>query len=91
MLSLTIYLFDPTFLIGGDIREMSNKKITAFIVFYIGIVLAILFTFFYVQDRYGHNPPRQKSGLNNKIIGVEKFRIVKFKILTIDGRKPIDY
>ena len=72
MLSLTIYLFHPTFLIGGDIREMSNKKITAFIVFYIGIVLAILFTFFYVQDRYGHNPSRQKSDVNKEIISVEE-------------------
>ncbi len=49
---------------------MSNKRIIAFIVFYIGIVLAILFTFFYVQDRYGHNPPRQKSGVDKEIISV---------------------
>lgn len=40
---------------------MTTRRIIAFIVFYIGIVLSILFMFFYVQDRYGHNPPRYKS------------------------------
>ncbi len=27
-----------------------------FVVFYIAVVLAMLFMYFYVQDRYGHNP-----------------------------------
>ena len=40
---------------------MTKKRITAFIVFYIGIVLAILFMQFYVQERYGRNPNRVRS------------------------------
>ena len=37
---------------------MSKKRIVAFFVFYIGIVLAMLFMYFYVQERYGRKPDR---------------------------------
>ncbi len=40
---------------------MSKKRIAAFFVFYIGIVLAILFMHFYVQERYGRKPDRRRT------------------------------
>ncbi|MBT4484732.1 MAG: hypothetical protein HOC71_13765 [Candidatus Latescibacteria bacterium] len=46
---------------------MTNKRIIAFIVFYACIILLIFFTHFYVQERYGHNPPKQKSETNSVI------------------------
>jgi len=46
---------------------MSRKRIAAFVVFYIGIVLAILFMHFYIKDRYGHNPDRERSDAGTSV------------------------
>jgi len=40
---------------------MTKKKITAFIAFYILVIMAILFMYFYVQERYGHKSFRLRS------------------------------
>jgi len=47
---------------------MSPRRKAAFIIFYIGIVLAMLFMFFYVQDRYGRNPQRSRSESDVRIV-----------------------
>ena len=38
-----------------------TRRIIAFIVFYVTIILAILFTYFYIQERYGHNATLEKT------------------------------
>ena len=40
---------------------MSRRKIVAFIVLYISIVIVMLFTYFYLQHRYARNFPRESS------------------------------
>ena len=40
---------------------MSRRKIVTFIALYIGIILVMLFTYFYLQRRYARNFPRESS------------------------------
>ena len=40
---------------------MTRRKITAFIILYVGIILMLLFTYFFLQRRYARNFPRESS------------------------------
>ncbi len=40
---------------------MLLKRRSAFLLVYISIIIAMLFTFFYIQKRYGRTPSRSRS------------------------------
>lgn len=64
---------------------MSKKRIAAFVVFYIGIVLAILFVHFYVQERYGHKPDR--AGTEAPYAPETVFRVPDMSCVAIPFRR----
>jgi len=40
---------------------MTKKRIAVFVIFYVGVVIAILFVHFYILERYGHDPSGRGS------------------------------
>jgi len=58
---------------------MSRRKITLFILLYAGIVLAILFSNIYLQDRFGH----KAFGIRDALESVALTSTDQVKVITL--------